>query len=124
VRFAKAPVRMLLFDCDASEMYCGSCGFTSRFWQKFPKKDRILVAKHLGNWGEPEMKQFNRLPAILRQARVNLTSRNSRSLGFKSKRYGERFKKSAEALRNKLAHAQDLINGSSWPEVIFFSSGK
>jgi hypothetical protein len=42
-------------------------------------------------------------------------------LGLKSKRYGERFLKSAEALRNKLAHAQDLINGSSWPEVIFLA---
>ncbi|MGB3264075.1 MAG: hypothetical protein WBA89_08945, partial [Microcoleus sp.] len=29
--------------------------------------------------------------------------------------------KSAEALRNKLAHAQDLINGSSWPEVILLA---
>lgn len=29
--------------------------------------------------------------------------------------------KSAEHLRNKLAHAQDLINGSSWPEVILLA---
>ena len=29
--------------------------------------------------------------------------------------------KAAEALRNKLAHAQDLVSGSSWPEVIFLA---
>ena len=44
-------------------------------------------------------------------------------LGLKSKRYGERFLKSVEALRNKLAHAQDLVSDSSWPELIELAQG-
>jgi hypothetical protein len=39
-------------------------------------------------------------------------------LGLKSKRFGERFLKSAEQLRNRLAHAQNLVSGSSWTELI------
>lgn len=34
-------------------------------------------------------------------------------LGVKSKRYGERFLKLTETLRNKLAQAQDLVSDSS-----------
>ena len=39
-------------------------------------------------------------------------------LALKSKSSGEKFLKNAEKLRNKLAHAQDLVGGSSWSELI------
>jgi hypothetical protein len=39
-------------------------------------------------------------------------------LGFRSKRMGQLILEEAEELRNKLAHAQDLVSGSSWQQVI------
>jgi len=39
-------------------------------------------------------------------------------LELKSKNSGEKFLKNAEKLRNKLAHAHDLVGGSSWSELI------
>lgn len=44
-------------------------------------------------------------------------------LGLKSKRYGDRFLKSTETLRNKLAHAQNLVSDSSWLELIDLAQG-
>ncbi len=39
-------------------------------------------------------------------------------LGFETRRQGDLMLKEAEDLRNKLAHAQDIVSGSSWPQVI------
>lgn len=39
-------------------------------------------------------------------------------LGVNSVKSGARLLKGAEYLRDKLAHAQDLVAGSSWPEII------
>jgi len=44
-------------------------------------------------------------------------------LALKSKSSGEKFLKNAEKLRNKLAHAQDLVGGSSWFELISLAEG-
>jgi hypothetical protein len=40
------------------------------------------------------------------------------SLGFASRSSAERLFKDAEGLRNRLAHSQDLVLGTSWAEVI------
>jgi hypothetical protein len=39
-------------------------------------------------------------------------------LGFDTRRQGNLMLKEAEDLRNKLAHARDLVSGSSWQQVI------
>ena len=39
-------------------------------------------------------------------------------LGFESKGKAERLFEDAENLRNRLAHSQDLVLGTSWAEVI------
>jgi hypothetical protein len=45
---------------------------------------------------------------------------NNYYIALKSKSSGEKFLKNAEKLRNKLAHAQDLVGGSSWFDLISF----
>lgn len=39
-------------------------------------------------------------------------------LGMASKKEGEKLLEATENLRNKLAHGQDIVAGSSWPEII------
>jgi hypothetical protein len=98
--------------------------FPQDSWQKFLKSDRILVAKHLWELGRSRNEAIDLIDYLQfcdKRDLILTSAEIVERLGLKSKRYGERFLKSAEALRNKLAHAQDLINGSSWPEVIFLA---
>jgi hypothetical protein len=44
-------------------------------------------------------------------------------LALESKNLGKEFLKKAEDLRNNLAHAQDLVGGSSWFELISLAEG-
>jgi hypothetical protein len=90
-------------------------------WQKVLKPERLEVAQRL--WRESQERneatdlldylQFcDKRELILNQPEL------LQQLGLKSKRFGERFLKSAEQLRNRLAHAQNLVSGSSWTELI------
>jgi len=45
------------------------------------------------------------------------TNELRRLIGFESKKSGERILRALENLRNKLAHAQDIITGN-WPEIV------
>lgn len=49
---------------------------------------------------------------VLKQAPIR------ESLGFSSKAEGTRLLKEAELLRNRLAHVQDLVSGTTWDHVI------
>jgi hypothetical protein len=124
----KAPVRMLLFGLvtllEMNLLRIVRIYFPQDSWQKFLKSDRILVAKHLWELGRSRNEAIDLIDYLQfcdKRDLILTSAEIVERLGLKSKRYGERFLKSAEALRNKLAHAQDLINGSSWPEVIFLA---
>ncbi|MFB2922181.1 MULTISPECIES: CBS domain-containing protein [Aerosakkonema] len=121
----KAPVRMLLFGLvtllEMQILRLVRIYYPNDSWQPFVKSDRVALAKKL--WHDRQAKneamnltdylQFSDKRELI-LAKTEIVDR----LGLKSKRAGERFLKSAEALRNKLAHAQDLVNDSSWPELI------
>jgi hypothetical protein len=121
----KAPVRMLLFGLvtllEMHMLRLVRLYYPDNSWQVFLKSERVTLATKL--WHEQQQRneamdladylQFcDKRELIL--AKVELVER----LGLKSKRSGERFLKAAEKLRNNLAHAQDLVSGSSWPELI------
>lgn len=121
----KAPVRMLLFGLvtllEMQLLRLVRIYYPQDSWQVFLKGDRVALAKKL--WQERQARneainltdylQFSDKRELI-LAKTEIVER----LGLKSKRYGERFFKLAEALRNKLAHAQDLVSDSSWPELI------
>ncbi|AVH71265.1 hypothetical protein [Nostoc sp. 'Lobaria pulmonaria (5183) cyanobiont'] len=121
----KAPVRMLLFGLvtllEMNLLRLVRIYYPQDSWQKVLKPERLEVAQRL--WRESQERneatdlldylQFcDKRELILNQPEL------LQQLGLKSKRFGERFLKSAEQLRNRLAHAQNLVSGSSWTELI------
>ncbi|BAY77898.1 CBS domain-containing protein [Nostoc linckia NIES-25] len=121
----KAPARMLLFGLvtllEMNLLRLVRLYYPQDSWQQVLKKERLEVARRL--WRESQERneatdlldylQFcDKRELVLNQPEL------LEQLGLKSKRFGERFLKSAEQLRNRLAHAQNLVTGSSWTELI------
>lgn len=121
----KAPVRMLLFGLltllEMNLLRLVRLYYSQDSWQLVLKPERLEIARKL--WQESQARneatdlldyiQFcDKRELVLQQPEL------LQQLGLKSKRSGERFLKSAEHLRNRLAHAQDLVSGSSWTELI------
>ncbi|MCC5647855.1 hypothetical protein LC607_34115 [Nostoc sp. CHAB 5824] len=121
----KAPARMLFFGLvtllEMNLLRLVRIYYPQDSWQKVLKPERLEVAQRL--WRESQERneatdlldylQFcDKRELILNQPEL------LQQLGLKSKRFGERFLKSAEQLRNRLAHAQNLVSGSSWTELI------
>lgn len=124
----KAPVRMLLFGLvtllEMQLLRLVRIYYPQDSWLPFLKGERVVLAKKL--WQERQARneaidltdylQFSDKRELI-LAKTEIVER----LGLRSKRSGERFLKLAEALRNKLAHAQDLVSDSSWPELILLA---
>ncbi|AFZ22827.1 hypothetical protein Cylst_0486 [Cylindrospermum stagnale PCC 7417] len=121
----KAPVRMLLFGLvtllEMNLLRLVRIYYPQDSWQQVLKPERLEAAQKL--WRESQERneatdlldylQFcDKRDLVLNQPEL------FQQLGLKSKRFGERFLKSAEHLRNRLAHAQSLVSGSSWTELI------
>ncbi len=121
----KAPARMLLFGLvtllEMNLLRLVRLYYPQDSWQKILKPERLEVAQKL--WRESQERneatdlldylQFcDKRELVLNQPEL------LQQLGLKSKRFGERFLKSAEQLRNRLAHAQNLVSASSWIELI------
>ena len=121
----KAPVRMLLFGLvtllEMNLLRLVRLYYPQDSWKEVLKPDRLEAAQKL--WRESRERneatdlldylQFcDKRELILNQPEL------FQKLGLSSKRSGEKFLKSAEHLRNRLAHAQNLVSGSSWKELI------
>lgn len=121
----KAPVRMLLFGLvtllEMNLLRLVRLYYPQDSWQLVLKPERLEAAQKL--WRESRERneatdlldylQFcDKRDLVLNQPEL------FQQLGLKSKRFGEKFLKSAEHLRNQLAHAQSLVSGSSWTELI------
>lgn len=121
----KAPVRMLLFGLvTLLEMHLLRLiriYYPNDSWQEFLNDGRLEQAKKLLSERHARNEaldladclQFcDKRDLILR--RLDIRER----IRLKSKQSGEILLEFTEKLRNKLAHGQDLVTGSSWPEVI------
>lgn len=121
----KAPVRMLLFALvTLLEMHflrLIRIYYPRDEWQDVLKEKRLESAKHL--WIDRQHRneaidlidclQFcDKRDLILAHAEIRS------HMGFIFEKSGERFLKAVDDLRNKLAHAQDLVSGSSWADII------
>lgn len=121
----KAPVRMLLFGMitllEMNLLRLVRQYYPQDTWVQMLKPDRVEAAQRL--WRESQLRneatelldylQFcDKRDLVLQQTLL------VQQLGLRSKRYGDRLLKATEQLRNRLAHAQNLVNGSSWIELI------
>ncbi len=121
----KAPVRMLLFGLitllEMNLLRLVRIYYPQDTWQSFLKPERVALALKLWENRHAENEAIDLTDYLQFCDKRELILANPElmeRLQLKSKRYGERFLKSAESLRNKLAHSQDLVEGSSWPAII------
>lgn len=121
----KAPVRMLLFGLftllEMNLLRLVRLYYPQDSWQKFLKPERVEIAQRLWRESQERNEATDLLDYLQFCDKRELVLHHPellQQLDLKSKRAGERFLKSAEQLRNKLAHAQNLASGSSWQDLI------
>ncbi|MCF4968576.1 hypothetical protein [Nostoc sp. CMAA1605] len=121
----KAPVRMLLFGLftliEMNLLRLVRIYYPQDTWQKFLKPERVEIAQRLWRESQERNEATDLLDYLQFCDKRELVLHHPellQQLDLKSKRAGERFLKSAEQLRNKLAHAQNLASGSSWKDLI------
>lgn len=121
----KAPVRMLLFSLvtllEMNLLRLIREAYDDDSWQSILKPDRLNLAKK--HWQESQFRNeatdlLDYLQFCDKRDLVLAHSQLLKQLDLPSKRYSDRLLKDAEQLRNRLAHAQDLVNGSSWKALI------
>ncbi len=121
----KAPVRMLLFGLltllEMNLLRLVQRYYLSDSWQQVLKPERLELAQRLWQESQERNEATDLLDYLQFSDKRELVLHQPellQLLGLRSKRSGERLLKSAEQLRNRLAHAQDLVSGSSWKELI------
>lgn len=120
----KPPVRMLVFGLvTLLEMHLA---FLVRYlyiedaWQEALSKSRIAVARNLMEQRADRGEELALLDCLQFCDKRDLVLRKKDGielLGFASKSAGRCVLRGIEDLRNKLAHAQDLVSGTTWKAV-------
>jgi hypothetical protein len=126
----KAPVRMLLFSLvtllEMNLLRLVRLYYPQNSWQEILKADRLEAARKLWRESRDRNEATDLLDYLQFCDKRELILNHPElleKLGLNSKRGGEKFLKSAEHLRNRLAHAQNLVTGSSWSELISLAAG-
>jgi hypothetical protein len=121
----KAPVRMLLFTLvTLLEMHLQRlvvAHYPLSDWPPPLSRERLQLAERLYVERRERNEQLQLIDCLQFCDKRDLILRDSAALnylGFPSRRALERFLHQAEALRDLLAHGQDLVAGSSWPDRI------
>jgi len=121
----KLPVRMLAFGLiTLFEMHLTD--LLGRFypndsWKESLSSDRLANANRLMDTRKSRNEQLSLIDCLQLCDKRDLLAKNSdwyQALQFTSKKDVARRVEPIERLRDRLAHAQDLCSGSSWPEVI------
>ncbi len=124
----KAPVRLLLFGLvtllEMHLLHLVRIYYPSDSWQGFLKDTRLEKAKGLLARRSERNEAIDLADCLQFCDKRDLILRNQQireRIGLKSKEdeeAGEHLLQSAEELRDKLAHAQDIVTGTTWPEII------
>ncbi len=121
----KAPVRLLLYGLlTLLEMQLANLvrlHYDSDGWQKVLSKGRLQKAEELLREREQRNEEIDLTDCLQFSDKRDLVLRSEKLralLAIQSRKAGERFFSEAEALRDRLAHAQSIVNGSSWPKII------
>ena len=121
----KAPVRMLIFGfISIMEMHLLQIikdVYPNNTWEKQLHQNRIESAKKIFNQRKNNNEALDLVDCIQFSDKRDLLMRKNEiwsDMGFTSKTAFRKFFTNAEQLRNKLAHAQEIDTGSSWPEII------
>lgn len=126
----KAPVRMLLFSqvtlLEMNLLRLIRLYYAGDSWQSVLKGDRLdLAQRHLQS-SQARNQAISLLDYLQFCDKRDLVLRHPDlfvKLKFSSRNTAEHLFKSAEKLRNCLAHAQDLVHDSTWSELIILAEG-
>lgn len=121
----KAPMRMLLFELvTLLEMHLlrlVRIHYPEDSFQKSLSKSRLKAAQKLLDERQRRNEAIDLADCLQFCDKRDLILKKPdlrEALGMTSKKEGEKLLEAAESLRNKLAHGQDIVAGSSWPEII------
>ena len=127
----KAPVRMLLFGL-VSLLEMNLLRIIRLYYSSDDSLGDVLTEKRLKTADELLQERRKRNEAIDLFDCLQFCDKRDlilhnpdliQKLALESKNLGKEFLKKAEDLRNNLAHAQDLVGGSSWFELISLAEG-
>ncbi|BFM40421.1 hypothetical protein [Synechocystis sp. LKSZ1] len=126
----KAPVRMLLFSqvtlLEMNLLRLIRLYYPGDSWQSVLKSDRVELAQRHLQGSQARNEVISLLDYLQFCDKRDLVLRHPdlfKKLKFPSRNAGEYLFKSAEKLRNCLAHAQDLVHDSTWSELITLAEG-
>jgi hypothetical protein len=127
--FQKPPVRMLLFglvsllDMFLLVLVRRHCPELTFYETLTPK--RLEAAQRLYDMRKASNQEIDLADClqICDKRDLILKILDPAEMGFKSKSKAREFFEDAEKLRDQLAHSQDLVSGTSWPELIDLASG-
>jgi hypothetical protein len=121
----KSPVRVLVFgllsslEMQLSERLCHE--YQESGWTGLLTKTRLAKARELFELRRSRNEEIDLFDCLQLCDKGTMVSKNTelrQGLGFTSKLRSEGFFKRVEALRNRVAHGQDLVSGANWPDLI------
>lgn len=124
----RAPVRMLLFELiillEMQMLRLIRLHYPDEAWKGFIKADRISRAKRLFEARCKRNEEVDITDCLQFCDKRDIVLKDeslTKILGFESLAEGEKVLDDLEGLRNRLAHGVDIIEGSSWDEVVDLS---
>ena len=121
----KAPVRLFLFGLlTLLEMHLLQIirvHYSDDTWQKHLKPKRLESVQSLWVQRKDRNEALDLADCLQFCDKRELVLRSPeicQLIGIKSRTWGKSLLESAENLRNKLAHAQDIVTGSTWADII------
>ncbi len=120
----KPPVRMWLFGMvtiiEMGFMQAIESEFPDEAWRKYVSEGRLEKAEVLLAERERRNQDLNLLDCLQFSDKGQIVLRDEglrKKIGFKSRRRGEEAVKRLEALRNNLAHSQDIVS-ADWETIV------
>ncbi len=121
----KAPVRMLIFGfislLEMNLLELIREHYPGNSWQDLLSETRLEKARALFKGRRERNEEIDLADCLQLCDKRDLILKNDKlriSLGLEPREAGEEQLRHIEDLRDKLAHAQDIVQGSSWEEVI------
>ena len=121
----KAQVRMLLFGLvtllEMQFLRLILFYYPNDSWGKYLSKSRLESAKKLQEERQKRDEALNLADCLQFCDKTDLIFKLSElreRLGLETKKAAHSLCSRIEGLRNKLAHAQDIVTGTTWPELI------
>ncbi len=121
----KPPVRMLLFGIislmEMHLLHLVKSFYPGNSWEEKISENRLLETKKLYGSRKERNEEISLMDCLQLSDKKTLIVKHKELRGllqFDSRAQGEKFFDEIVSLRNKLAHAQDIVTGTTWRNII------